>query len=97
MLQHEVAGGGLADGRHQCWPVHGALAEIGLPDDALVPALVAFNLGVEAGQLLVVAVTLAVIAAVSRLALSRLEPALRIASYGIGITGAYWLVDRLAG
>ena len=75
----------------------GALAEIGLPDDALVPALVAFNLGVEAGQLLVVAVTLAVIAAVSRLALSRLEPALRIASYAIGITGAYWLVDRLAG
>ena len=75
----------------------GALAEIGLPDDALVPALVAFNLGVEAGQLLVVAATLAALAAVARLALARLEPALRIASYGIGITGAYWLVDRLAG
>lgn len=75
----------------------GALAEIGLPDDALVPALVAFNLGVEAGQLLVVAATLAVIAAVARVALARLQPALRLGAYGIGVTGAYWLVDRLAG
>lgn len=75
----------------------GALAEIGLPDDALVPALVAFNLGVEAGQLLVVAATLAAIAALSRVAAARLEPALRIGSYAIGITGAYWLVDRLVG
>ncbi|WP_324262028.1 HupE/UreJ family protein [Altererythrobacter sp. H2] len=75
----------------------GALAEIGLPDDALVPALVAFNLGVEAGQLLVVGVTLAAIAALTRVASARLEPAMRLASYGIGITGAYWLVDRLAG
>ncbi len=75
----------------------GALAEIGLPDDALVPALIAFNLGVEAGQLLVVALTLAAIAAMTRLSQARLEPALRLASYGIGITGAYWLVDRLAG
>lgn len=75
----------------------GALAEIGLPDDALVPALVAFNLGVEAGQLLIVAATLALIALFSRIARGRLEPALRLASYAIGITGAYWLVDRLAG
>ena len=75
----------------------GALAEIGLPDDALVPALIAFNLGVEAGQLLVVAATLAAIAALSRVAAARLEPALRLCSYAIGITGAYWLVDRLAG
>lgn len=75
----------------------GALAEIGLPDDALVPALVAFNLGVEAGQLLVVTVTLAVIAALSRLAATRLEAALRLGSYAIGMTGAYWLVERLAG
>lgn len=75
----------------------GALAEIGLPDDALVPALVAFNLGVEAGQLLVVAATLAAIAALSRLAATRLELALRLGAYAIGITGAYWLVDRLAG
>ena len=75
----------------------GALAEIGLPDDALVPALIAFNLGVEAGQLLVVAATLAAIAALSRVAPARLEQALRLGSYAIGITGAYWLVDRLAG
>ena len=75
----------------------GALAEIGLPDDALLPALVAFNLGVEAGQLLVVAATLAAIAGLARMAVRQLEPAVRLAAYGIGITGAYWLVDRLAG
>ena len=31
----------------------GVLAEIGLPDDSVVSSLLAFNLGVEAGQLLV--------------------------------------------
>jgi hydrogenase/urease accessory protein HupE len=75
----------------------GALASIGLPEGAIVPALVAFNLGVEAGQLAVVGATLAILAVAARLARPALEPALRLASYGVGITGAYWLVERLAG
>ena len=33
----------------------GVLADLGLPQGTLLPALVAFNLGVEAGQLAVVA------------------------------------------
>ena len=36
------------------------LADLGLPRDALVPALVGFNLGVEAGQLAIVGLFLPV-------------------------------------
>lgn len=39
----------------------GALAEVGLPASALVAALIGFNLGVEAGQLLIVVVLLALL------------------------------------
>jgi hydrogenase/urease accessory protein HupE len=39
----------------------GALGELAVPRDQLVPALVAFNLGVEAGQLAVLAVALPVL------------------------------------
>lgn len=75
----------------------GALASIGLPEGEIVAALLAFNLGVEAGQLLVVAAALALLAAVERLAQPVLAPALRVAAYGIGITGSYWLIDRVVG
>lgn len=72
----------------------GALREIGLPQDDVIPALLAFNVGVEAGQLLVVALVLALIAAVRRMASTMLAPALRGAAYAIGIISAYWLLDR---
>ncbi|QYU68377.1 HupE/UreJ family protein [Leptolyngbya sp. 15MV] len=75
----------------------GALASIGLPEGAIVPALVAFNLGVEAGQLLVVAVTLAVVALATRLGRAKVEQGMKLAAYAVGITGAYWLVERLTG
>lgn len=75
----------------------GALREIGLPQGDVPTALVAFNLGVEAGQLLIVAVVLALIAAVRRLAPATLAPATRFAAYGIGITASYWFVDRMIG
>ncbi|MDZ4275312.1 MAG: HupE/UreJ family protein [Erythrobacter sp.] len=73
----------------------GALAEIGLPQGEIATALLAFNIGVEAGQLLVIAGVLALLAAISR-ALPRLElPALRVAAYSIGITGSFWLFERV--
>lgn len=75
----------------------GALAEIGLPQDYLVAALLAFNIGVEAGQLLVIAMLLGAIAAARKFAPAALSPAIRTASYGIGIIGAYWLIDRVVG
>lgn len=75
----------------------GALAEIGLPHGEVPAALVSFNLGVEAGQLAVVLAVLAVAWVVHRFATRAFEPAMRVASYAIGITASFWLIERLAG
>lgn len=75
----------------------GALGEIGLPEGDIAAALLAFNIGVEAGQLLVIALVLAVLAALRRLASAVLAPAIRLASYAIGITGSFWLFERVLG
>ncbi|OZA90785.1 MAG: hypothetical protein B7X57_10955 [Erythrobacter sp. 34-65-8] len=72
----------------------GALSAIGLPQGDIVAALLAFNIGVEAGQLLVVAAMMALLVLVARMAASALRPSIRAISYGIGIIGAYWLLDR---
>ena len=80
-----------------------ALLDIGLPQGEVPTALFAFNLGVEAGQLLFVAVVLA-----TSLVLSRLLPLLtaglrhggawprQLAAYAIGTTSALWFVERIA-
>ncbi len=73
----------------------GALKEIGLPEGEVPAALLAFNLGVEAGQLAVVLGVIAMLALIARLARPALGPAVRIAAYGIGITASYWLIDRM--
>ncbi len=73
----------------------GALKEIGLPEGEVPAALLAFNLGVEAGQLAVVLAVIAVLALIARAARAALAPAVRIAAYGIGATASYWLIDRL--
>lgn len=75
----------------------GALREIGLPEGEVPAALFAFNLGVEAGQLIVIAAVLALRWAVVRLAPKAEMPAVRTATYGIGIIASYWLIDRLVG
>ena len=75
----------------------GALADIGLPQTQLATALFAFNVGVEAGQLLVVAVTLIVLALLKRAQASTENLALRSATYVIGVTGSFWLIERLIG
>ncbi|MBO6527762.1 HupE/UreJ family protein [Erythrobacter sp.] len=75
----------------------GALREIGLPEGEVPAALVSFNLGVEAGQLLVIAAVLALLRLVDRLR-PRARPRLvRLSAYGVGIMGSYWLIDRLFG
>lgn len=73
----------------------GALREIGLPEGEVPAALVSFNLGVEAGQLLVIAGVLALMALLRRLRPMDEALVLRFASYPIGIIGAYWLIDRV--
>ena len=75
----------------------GALREIGLPEGEVPAALVSFNLGVEAGQLLVIAGVLALLALLRRIGPELEARAIRLASYPIGIIGAYWLVDRVVG
>ncbi|EFK95758.1 conserved hypothetical protein, membrane [sediment metagenome] len=71
----------------------GALKEIGLPENHLPVALLTFNLGVEAGQLLVVALAFAAWRLFARypvIAAAR-TPAL----YAIGSVAAYWSIGRV--
>ncbi len=75
----------------------GALREIGLPAGEVPLALLTFNLGVEVGQLLIVALTLAVLALLRRLARPALRPATMVATYMIGITASFWFIERMVG
>ena len=74
----------------------GALKEIGLPDNHLLVALLTFNLGVEAGQLLTVAAAGLVYALLRRLPVVPPAPARVAALYGIGAMAAYWSIERIA-
>lgn len=73
----------------------GALREIGLPESDLPVALLTFNLGVEAGQLVIVVVVIALIKTLQRFKPAWLRPAVLAASYAIGITASYWFIERL--
>lgn len=82
-----------------------ALSEVGLPAHAIPLALLFFNFGVEIGQLLFVAVVMALVAAVQRLARKPWQLAgvplrfgqIEVAcAYGIGAVATYWLADRTA-
>ncbi len=75
----------------------GALAEIGLPQGEVPTALLTFNLGVEAGQLLIVGAALVVLAAIRKLNVAALQPAQTIAAYGIGSIAVMWLIERVTG
>jgi hydrogenase/urease accessory protein HupE len=78
----------------------GALAEVGLPKDAIPQALLLFNLGVEAGQLLFVAAAVLVILALrpirARLPRALAELAPRLPPYAIGAFAAFWFLERTA-
>lgn len=72
----------------------GALKEIGLPENHLAVALLTFNLGVEAGQLLVVALAALLAGALQRWPQQTLRmraPAL----YAIGAVAAFWTLERV--
>lgn len=78
----------------------GALKEIGLPQSDVPLALLSFNLGVEAGQLLFVFAVLAVKAVLSRV-LFVMRPRSQnwlknTLGYGIGSLAALWFVQRVA-
>ncbi|MEM1053192.1 MAG: HupE/UreJ family protein [Pseudomonadota bacterium] len=75
----------------------GALADIGLPQTQLAAALFAFNVGVEAGQLLVVGLTMIGLVALKRAPDLTQIKALTATTYGIGAIGSFWLIERLIG
>lgn len=75
----------------------GALNEIGLPESDVPTALLTFNLGVEAGQLLVVGASLATLAALQRMGEAGAARVIKIVTYAIGSISAYWLVERTIG
>jgi hypothetical protein len=72
----------------------GALKEIGLPQSDVPLALLTFNLGVEAGQLLFVAAVLAVTAAIDRLLSLRVPKLRNVTAYAIGSVAAVWFIER---
>ena len=74
----------------------GALAEIGLPKGAKVLALLLFNLGVEAGQVMFVSAVLALAWIFYKLASQRMVLARTVLAYFIGIMGSYWAIARIA-
>jgi hypothetical protein len=78
--------------------VHGfgfasVLTDLGLPKDALLVALVGFNLGVEAGQLLIVSAFLPLAYATRRTWLYR-RMVLAGGSAAIALVAAVWMVER---
>ena len=70
------------------------LADLGLPKDALVLALVGFNVGVELGQLAIVAVFLPLAFWLRATRFYRVG-VLKGGSVGVAILAAWWLVQRL--
>jgi hypothetical protein len=81
-----------------------ALRDTGLPQHAIGPALVMFNLGVEAGQTMFVAAVLvsasliraAIEAAVDAGATRRIAAGTTLAAcYTVGIVGGFWLIERM--
>jgi hydrogenase/urease accessory protein HupE len=74
----------------------GALSAIGLPQQAIPLALFCFNVGVEIGQLMFVAVILAVMALLRRLPLRMPEWAPYVVPYAIGSAATFWVFERVA-
>jgi hydrogenase/urease accessory protein HupE len=75
----------------------GALTEIGLPAHAIPLALLFFNVGVEVGQLLFVAVALIASALLNRVPVAIPPWAWRVPAYGIGSVAAFWMIERVVG
>jgi len=71
------------------------LREVGLPPGALGWSLAAFNVGVELGQLAVVAVAVTLLAAVRRYDVVLADRCAMIGSVGVIAAGVYWFVQRV--
>ena len=73
----------------------GALAEVGLPQKAIPIALLMFNAGVEAGQLIFVAFALTARALLARVPVQSPPWMYRIPPYAIGAVAMFWVIERV--
>jgi hydrogenase/urease accessory protein HupE len=73
----------------------GALAEVGLPPNAIAPSLLLFNVGVELGQLVFIGLILGIGWALARLPTAPPAWMRWIAPYTIGSCAAFWCLERL--
>ena len=73
------------------------LREIGLPEEGLLTALLAFNLGIELGQILFAAALAAVFTLLRHAGRAMRAPELgaRFGGYGVGILASFWMFERL--
>ncbi|MEM7079539.1 MAG: HupE/UreJ family protein [Pseudomonadota bacterium] len=70
----------------------GALADIGLPEDSLWLSLLLFNLGIEVGQIMIIAVLFVLGWLAKRI--TDLQLIARYGAYAMGTLAAYWTIDR---
>lgn len=80
----------------------GALSSFSLPDGAEVPALLAFNIGVELGQIAIVTVALGIRAVAVKFAAAEREPIISAAfrtatAYAAGSIAVAWTIERAGG
>lgn len=115
LVAHEAAGGGQDSAlKRRPWSLAfvfgllhgfgfaGALAETGLPEGSALMALLLFNLGIEAGQLAIIAVVAGAVWLLGRAPLPRVAPGVSHAvshapALAIGSLGGYWFIDRSLG
>lgn len=71
------------------------LRSLGLPQDDLVLALVAFNVGIEIGQLLFILAVSFLLLLLRRRIGDHQEETRKILAYGIGTLSAYWFIERV--
>ena len=73
----------------------GALSEIGVPQHEVPLALLMFNVGVETGQILFLAVAAGILAVLRRIRLPNPQGSWRLMPYSIGSIAAFWTVQRV--
>ena len=75
----------------------GALAEIGLPQQAIGLALIFFNIGVELGQLMFVSIVVLLALLLRRLNYPKLMQRVEmVVVYAIGGISAFWMIERIS-
>ena len=75
----------------------GALSDVGLPQNEVPLALLMFNVGVELGQLMFIAVILVFVMAMRKVRKEWPAWVYQVPAYGIGSIAAFWFFERLNG